>query len=111
MEAGCLADLLVIDLSQDHFVPLRQLLQQLVLAESGAGVRQVMVNGRLILDDGRVLGIDEQQLRRDAEAAAKRLDAANEAALAGAAAMHAGAGRFCAAAGSAPFHIERRMTP
>ena len=111
MEAGCLADLLVIDLSQAHFVPLRQLLQQLVLAESGAGVRQVMVNGRLILDDGRVLGIDEQQLRRDAEAAAKRLDAANEAALAGAAAMHAGAGRFCAAAGSAPFHIERRMTP
>jgi guanine deaminase len=70
---GCLADLVVIDLTRPPYVPLHHLARQLVLGESGANVRRVFVNGRPVLADGRVLGIDEVALRVQAEAAASRL--------------------------------------
>ena len=111
IEPGYLADLLLIDLAQTHFVPLRRLLQQLVMAESGAGLRQVMVHGRVIFDGGRVLGVDERQLRADAQEAATRLDAANARAREAGAALNPAWARFCAQAGGAEFSIQRHMTP
>ncbi|MDB5873946.1 MAG: hypothetical protein JWQ07_3388, partial [Ramlibacter sp.] len=73
---GFLADLVIIDLTQPHYVPLRQPLRQLVFAETGAGVRRVLVGGKTIFADGRVLGADEPALRQAAEQARERLDRA-----------------------------------
>lgn len=74
---GWAADLLFLDREQCHYVPLRRPTDQLVLAESGAGLREVMNAGRLVFAGGRVLTLDEGALNTRAHAAVERLDAAN----------------------------------
>jgi guanine deaminase len=73
---GAWADLVFLDTGAPGFVPLRAPLEQLVLAESGAAVTDVMVAGRTILAAGRLLTVDEPALARAAAAAATRLDTA-----------------------------------
>lgn len=92
---GYLADLTLVDLRSPHCVPLRHLLKQTVFGESGAGVRRVMVNGRTVFADGRVLGIDEAALRKRAQAAAQRLDAALADARASTAHLNPWLAAFC----------------
>jgi guanine deaminase len=109
LEVGAPADLVFISLAQPHFVPLRHLLRQLVFAESGSGIRRVMVNGRTVLLDGRVLGIDEAALRREAEAAVARLQEATTAAREFAQALNPWLAAYCCAVGEQPFAIQRRL--
>lgn len=77
VEAGRAADLLLVDLRQAHFVPLRDPVRQLVHGECGVGVATVLVGGRTVVERGRVTTVDEAALRRRAQAAADRLDAMN----------------------------------
>jgi guanine deaminase len=72
---GYAADLVLLDLSQPVYVPLRDTTRQLVHGENGSAVDRVLVGGRLVVDQGRVLTVDEAALRQQAEAAAARLDA------------------------------------
>ncbi len=74
---GWAADILFLDLGYCHYTPLRAPLEQLVLAENGAALRDVMIDGRFVMRDGQLLTLDEAALRRDAEAAAARIDTAN----------------------------------
>ena len=76
---GFAADLVLLDLSQPHYVPLRDTTRQLVHGENGSAVDRVLVAGRLVVDQGRVLTVDEAELRQRAQAAAERLDALNQA--------------------------------
>ena len=78
IEPGYEADLVLLDLSQPGYVPLRDTTRQLVHGENGSAVDRVFVGGRLVVEQGRVLSVDEPALRQRAEAAAARLDAANE---------------------------------
>jgi guanine deaminase len=75
---GCEADLVLLDLSQPGYVPLRDATRQLVHGENGSAVDRVLVGGRLVLEHGRVLTVDEAALRVQAQAAAERLDALNQ---------------------------------
>jgi hypothetical protein len=62
--------------------------------------RAIVIRGGLILfHDGKLLTLDEGLLRRDAQEAASRLDAANDVALAGAKSVSKFVGMFCAAQG------------
>src|SRR5260370_39218990 len=72
----------------------------MVFAETGSSVHTVMIGGRIVFHDGKLLTLDEGLLRRDAQEAALRLDPANDVALAGAAAVARFVGMFCAAHGS-----------
>ena len=76
VQPGERADLVLLDLAQPHYVPLRHPLRQLVFGESGAGVRRVLVGGRTVFAEGRVTGIDEAALRLRAQERALALDAA-----------------------------------
>ena len=73
---GAPADLMLLDLAQPQYVPLRQPVQQIVFGENGAGVRAVLAGGRMVFADGRVLGVDETALQQRAEERAVALDAA-----------------------------------
>jgi len=75
---GHLADLVLLDLAQPVYVPLRDSTRQLVHGENGSAVDRVLVGGRLVVEHGRVLTVDEAALRQQAQAAAARLDAANQ---------------------------------
>ncbi|MGH8633081.1 MAG: amidohydrolase family protein [Burkholderiales bacterium] len=59
IEPGRKADLALYRLGSIPFVPLNNPLGQLVYAESGANLDLVMVDGKIVLRDGRLAGIDE----------------------------------------------------
>ena len=106
---GAFADLVFLDLGHINYVPLRDALLQLVNAESGAAIDAVMVGGRFILRDGRLLTVDEARLRRDVEAARARLDTANQSSLRIARALEGWVGAFCIAQARAPGLPPRRV--
>jgi len=55
---GLKADLLVIDLDQPHLTPLYDPYSHLVYAATGGDVQTVMVNGRILVEDRRLLAFD-----------------------------------------------------
>jgi guanine deaminase len=109
LEPGFRADIVFLDIGHISYVPLRNPLQQLVFAESGAAVRSVMIDGRFVLREGRMLTIAEGRLRQRAEAAAARLDAQNAEALRGADLFRDLVGQFCMAHARQPFQVRRRL--
>jgi 5-methylthioadenosine/S-adenosylhomocysteine deaminase len=97
---GYEADIVFLRLDSPHFVPLRSPLLQMVFGENGASVDSVMIGGRIVFQDGRLLTLDESVLRRQAQAAAGRLDKANGGHSSGSMATVARlVGAFCAAQG------------
>lgn len=63
---GALADLTMLDLTTPAFTPLNDPFQHLVYAETGSSVRTVLVNGRVVVEDGRLLTVDEAALLAEA---------------------------------------------
>jgi hypothetical protein len=49
----------------------------MVFAETGAAVETVIVDGRVVLQNGRVTGVSEATLRDRAQASVERLSTAN----------------------------------
>ena len=66
VEAGKQADLIVIDLNRPHLAPLYHCHSHLVYAVHAADVRHVMVSGRLLVRDRRLLTIDLEDVIREA---------------------------------------------
>lgn len=59
---GALADLVLLDLTTPAFTPRNDLPQHLVYAETGASVRTVLVDGRVVVEDGQLTRVDEAAL-------------------------------------------------
>ncbi len=59
---GALADLVLLDLASPVYLPLVDLPRHLVYGEDGRSIRLVMVGGRIVVRDGRVLTVDEDAL-------------------------------------------------
>ncbi|MBM4441904.1 MAG: amidohydrolase family protein [Candidatus Rokubacteria bacterium] len=64
LEPGKRADLVLYDLDVPEWRPLLDPVNSLVYAASGASVRSVVIDGRVVLDDGRVTTIDETDVYR-----------------------------------------------
>lgn len=109
LDPGYAADIVFVDLRHVNYVPLRAPLLQLVFAENGAAVDSVMIGGRMILEHGRMLTVDEARLRDEAANAAARLDARNDAALDHARAIGRLVGHFCLGHATARFPRHRRL--
>ncbi|MFN8758123.1 MAG: amidohydrolase family protein [Tagaea sp.] len=82
---GAAGDVILIDLETPAFVPLNDLDRQLVYCETGSSVRDVIVAGRPVVRDGRLLTFDEKSIYAEIAALAPKL-AAEMAALRGEAA-------------------------
>lgn len=74
---GMKADIVFLDLSAITWIPHNWSVNQLVHAEDGTSVRHVMVGGRFVVRDGRLLTLDVAKLAVEAEAARERLEALN----------------------------------
>ena len=59
LETGKRADLITVSIDQPHAVPMYDVYSQLVYALKASDVRDVMVNGRLIVREGRPLTLDQ----------------------------------------------------
>jgi 5-methylthioadenosine/S-adenosylhomocysteine deaminase len=58
------------------FTPLNDLRRQLVYSHNGSAVVMTMVAGKVVMRDGRVLGVDQRALRAELRARQLEIDAA-----------------------------------
>ena len=73
LEVGKRADIITVDLDQPHLTPAFDLEAALVYSAGGADVRDVMVDGRLVMRDRTLRTVDEKALLVEARAAARRV--------------------------------------
>jgi len=78
LEVGKRADVVTVELRAPHLTPLLHgddfnVPAHLVFAASGHDVDHVWVDGRLLVEGGRVLSVDAEAVRCDAQAAAEEL--------------------------------------
>ena len=71
---GKLADLVLFRRDTPAFTPLNDVMNQLVFCENGSDVDTVIVNGEVVVEDGRPTKVDEQEVLRLAAQARTRLD-------------------------------------
>jgi guanine deaminase len=69
---GRKADIVMLDLGTTLYWPLNDAVNQIVFAENGGGVRDVMVGGRMVVADGRVVTVDMAKLRAEIDRAIER---------------------------------------
>jgi cytosine/adenosine deaminase-related metal-dependent hydrolase len=77
IEPGRRADIVLLRAESTFLHPRNELLNALVFAETGAAVQTVIIDGRVVLEEGRVTGVDEGAIRDRARASVERLSAAN----------------------------------
>ncbi|WP_342613584.1 amidohydrolase family protein [Burkholderia ambifaria] len=65
IEVGYKADFALLDLGSSAFLPLNDPLTQMVFCEQGQSMRQVYVDGRKVVDHGRITRIDEEATYRE----------------------------------------------
>ena len=66
LKAGCLADIIIVDLKKPQFVS-ADLVTALVNGASGCDVRTTIVDGKVLMEDHEVLGLDEEKIIEDAK--------------------------------------------
>ncbi|MFU0506929.1 amidohydrolase family protein [Pseudaminobacter sp. NGMCC 1.201702] len=67
---GWQADIILLDLNSFAFTPLNDLKRQLVYCENGSSVRTTIVGGRIVMENGRLLTVDEEALKSEARSLA-----------------------------------------
>ena len=73
LAAGRAADVVVVDLDSVFTAPVHRVASALVYCATPARVRHVVVDGRVVVDDGRVTMLDERRLLAAAAEAARRI--------------------------------------
>ena len=73
LEAGKAADLVVLNSDAPHLMSMQDVVAEVVRYATRAEITEVMVNGRLLLDDQRLTTIDLSTLSREADAAGRHV--------------------------------------
>jgi 5-methylthioadenosine/S-adenosylhomocysteine deaminase len=73
LEPGKRADLIVIETDRAHAVPLYNVYSHLVYALKAADVTTSIINGRLVMSDGKVLTLDESSTKQKAREYRQRI--------------------------------------
>ena len=73
LKAGKKADLIIVDMKKPHLIPCFDLASHLVYSARGSDVRTTIVDGKVLMDDYRVLVLDEQKVIEEAQKAAEEL--------------------------------------
>ncbi|MBS0643937.1 MAG: amidohydrolase family protein [Proteobacteria bacterium] len=107
---GYKADLVFLDRADGTLVPLHDAVTQLVDAQDGSAVRDVMIGGRFVMRDGEFPGIDWPAMVRRAHAAADRLEARNAAAGDVVARLAPMVAHFCVGLGRCEHGLPRKLT-
>jgi 5-methylthioadenosine/S-adenosylhomocysteine deaminase len=67
IKPGHKADMILIDLNDTAYLPYNSAARQLVYTETGRGIDKVIIDGRLVMQQGRITTIDENALRCEVE--------------------------------------------
>jgi len=96
---GYRADIVFLDARHVNYLPINDVVNQIVHAEDATAVRSVMIDGRMIVDEGRVTTVDVSRLAAQADQALERLRASRESARALVDALAPVVGQVCGALG------------
>ncbi len=70
---GCKADIVIIKLDSINMSPVRDPIRNLVMSGSNGDVTTVMIDGKIVVEDGRVPGIDEERLAENLQREQERV--------------------------------------
>jgi 5-methylthioadenosine/S-adenosylhomocysteine deaminase len=73
LRPGAKADVIVVNLKQPHLMPLNDVISNLVYCASGHDVVTTIVDGRILMENRCVLGMDEDAVLREAADSAARM--------------------------------------
>lgn len=65
---GMIADMVMLDIEKPHYYPRHDMVANLVYCAKSSDVDTVFVDGRMVVSDGRVAGLDTENLYREVEA-------------------------------------------
>ena len=70
---GAKADILIIDLQRPHFGGVRDPIRALVTCAVGDDVERVIVDGKTVVKDGMVVGVDQDRLMREVQVESEKI--------------------------------------
>ena len=73
LEAGKKADIILVDLFKPHLMPLNMPVYRITSFASGADVCTTIVDGRILMEDGKVNSVDEVEVMELAQVATDRM--------------------------------------
>lgn len=73
INVGKKADLILLDLEKPHLYPRHDLAAHLVYAAQSSDVKTVIIDGKIVMEDRRVLTMDEERIMFEAARCARRL--------------------------------------
>ncbi len=73
LEAGYKADIVFLDLGHVNWIPFNDPTNQIVHTEDGSAVHSVMIGGRMVVENRKLLTVDLAQIAKQAEKARERL--------------------------------------
>jgi 5-methylthioadenosine/S-adenosylhomocysteine deaminase len=104
---GYRADIVFLDAANSNYVPLVDLVNQIVNAEDATAVRHVMVDGRMVYVDRGFPGLDVAAINQEIQAAHERLRSANAPRVERAKELESYFGDICSGLGSRAHTINR----
>lgn len=106
---GKKADIVFLDLGSINWIPHNWSVNQVVHTEDGNGVRHVMIGGRFVVQDRRLLTLDLAKLAVEAEAARERLEGLNAEFKDLYDRLEPVVASFCPAFAARPYHIRQYL--
>lgn len=104
---GYKADIVLLDAHHINWIPTNDPTNAMVHVEDGSAVHSVMIGGRMVVENHRLLTLDLAKLARDAESARARLEKLNCANRKLCDRLDPIVGRYCAGLAKTPLHIHR----
>ncbi|WP_406670121.1 amidohydrolase family protein [Methanolobus sp. ZRKC4] len=62
LRKGCNADIIIVDMKKPHLTPLYDVASHMVYAACGKDVKTTIVNGKILMEDGKVISMNEQEV-------------------------------------------------
>jgi guanine deaminase len=107
IEPGYKADIVFLDLHHINWIPINDPVNQIVHTEDGSGVHSVMIGGRMVVENRKLLTVDLPKLAAQAAASQARRAAPMGGARKLYDRLEKVVGSFCPGLAKAPLHIHR----
>ena len=104
---GYKADIVFLDLHHVNWIPMNDPVNQLVHTEDGTGVHSVMIGGRMVVEDRKLLTVDLPKLAAQAAASQARRAPLTAEGRKLYEKLETVVGTFCSGLAKAPLHIHR----
>jgi len=75
LEVGKKADIIILDLDRPHLIPLYNPYSLLVYSANGADVKDVIINGRILMKDRRIKILDQKEIMEKVRHISRGIDA------------------------------------